>query len=171
MSGVAVADASGVTWGVRRRWLPWRRPLSLREMWHSSSDSAAATESSPEAPEAEEDTSGPVWRFLQLTVGLAVWAIIGAGKLVFILGAAVLVLVVWLLDTTIQLAVLPFVLIARALGVARWPVQIDRDYAHFRTERADGFASAAALRDQVAAQIVAGTLAGMHDVDETNTTG
>ena len=69
----------------------------------------------------------------------------------------------WLVNLVLQLLVLPFVVLARIIGLSRWPVQIDRQYAHFRTEHAADYASAATLRDDLAAQLRAGTLDGMHE--------
>jgi len=33
----AAVDPAGVEWSVRRRWYPWRRMLSLRDLWSSAS--------------------------------------------------------------------------------------------------------------------------------------
>lgn len=146
----------GATWTVRRRWLPWRRPISLREMLHSPSTDDTNTDATP-AQEAKEP--GIVLRVLQLTVGVVLWLIIGAGKLIFYTLAVVLVLVIWLLDSALQLVVLPFILLARATGLARWPVQVERDYKHVRTEYADGFAAAQTLREDLSGQVAAGAIA------------
>jgi hypothetical protein len=53
---------------------------------------------------------------------------------------------------------LPFVLLARAAGLTRWPVQVDREHQFVRTEFADGFDDAAALRDDLSTQIQRGEL-------------
>lgn len=152
----------GAIWTVRRRWLPWRRPISLREMLHSPSN-APASDPSEAAPVAETAEPGIMLRVLQLTVGVVLWLIIGAGKLIFYTLAVVLVLVIWLLDTALQLVVLPVMLIARATGVARWPVQVEREYKHVRTEYADGFASAETLRADLSGQVEAGTITAPTD--------
>ena len=146
----------GATWTVRRRWLPWRRPISLREMMHTPADPPA--DGAEAAPVEETAEPGVVLRVLQLTVGLTLWLIIGAGKLIFYTLAVVLVLVIWLLDTALQLVVLPVMLIARAAGLARWPVQVEREHKHVRTEYADGFAAAETLRDDLSGQVEAGTI-------------
>lgn len=159
MAGFSVIGSDGVTWTVRRRWLPWRGPVSFREMWHSPSDKDAATEDAA----TTEDPPSAALRFLQLTVGVALWLIIAAGKAVLIALAAVFMVSLWLINLVLQLLALPFVLIARVCGLARWPVQIDRQYQHFRTEHAPNFEAAAGLRDDLAAQLSAGTLDGMHE--------
>jgi hypothetical protein len=158
MAGLSVTGSDGVTWTVRRRWLPWRGPVSFREIWHSPSDPAAATEDTA----TTEEPPSAIRRFLQLTVGLVLWAIIAAGKAILIVVAAVFMVSLWLVNLVLQLLVLPFVLLARITGQARWPVQIDRQYAHFRTDHAPDYAGAASLRDDLAAQLRAGTLEGMH---------
>lgn len=151
----------GATWTVRRRRLPWRRPISLREMLHSPSNPPA--DGAEAAPAEEQAEPGIVLRVLQLTVGVLLWLIIGAGKLIFYTLAVVLVLVIWLLDTALQLVVLPVMLIARATGLARWPVQVERDYKHVRTEYADGFAAAETLRAELSGQVEAGAITAPTD--------
>jgi hypothetical protein len=53
---------------------------------------------------------------------------------------------------------MPFVLLGRACGVMRWPVQVEREHRFVRTEFADGFDAAAALRDELSTQIQHGEL-------------
>ena len=160
MAGRTVVGSDGATWTVRRRWLPWRGPVSFREMWHSPSEKTPAAE---DATAAEEPPPGAALRFLQLTVGVVLWVIIYGGKAILIALAAVFMVAVWLINLALQLLALPFVLLARVTGLARWPVQIERQYAHFRTEHAPDYAAAAALRDDLAAQLEAGTLDGMRE--------
>ena len=81
-----------------------------------------------------------------------------AGKAVLILIAAVLAITLSLGDLILQLLVMPFVLLARALGVMRWPVQVEREHRFVRTEFADGFDATAALRDDLSAKIQRGEL-------------
>lgn len=158
MAGLSVIGSDGVTWTVRRRWLPWRGPVSFREMWHSPSDKGTATEDTA----TTEEPPGAALRFLQLTVGVVLWVIIYGAKAILIALAAVFMVSLWLVNLVLQLLALPFVLLARITGLARWPVQVDRQYAHFRTEHAKDYAGAATLRDELAAQLRAGTLDGMH---------
>jgi hypothetical protein len=154
----------GATWTVRRRVLPWRRPISLREMLHSPSDAAAA-DADDAAPAEETKEPGIVLQVLQLTVGVVLWLAIGAGKLVFYSLAVVLVLAIWLVDAALQLLVLPLMLVARVCGLARWPVQVEREYKHVRTEYADGFAAAETLRDELSAQVAAGAITAPAEAD------
>lgn len=67
-------------------------------------------------------------------------------------------LVASLLDLAVQLVALPFVLLARLVRLAAWPVQVDREDKHVRTVRVKGFAAAAALRDAQVAQVREGSL-------------
>lgn len=166
MAGRSVIGSDGVPWTVRRRWLPWRGPVSFREMWHSPSDKGAATADTA----TTEEPPGATLRILQLTVGVVLWVIIYAGKAILIALAAVFLVSVWVINLVLQLLALPFVLLARVTGLARWPVQIDRQYTHFRTEQAAGYAAAATLRDDLVAQLQAGTLDGMQQ-DAAEPTG
>ena len=127
-------------------------------MWHSPSEQKPTTEVDP-----TEHPPGAALRFLQLTVGVVLWVVIYGGKAILIALAAVFMVAVWLVNLALQLLALPFALLARMAGLARWPVQIERQYAHFRTEHAADYAAAATLRDDLAAQLEAGTLDGMHE--------
>jgi len=61
-------------------------------------------------------------------------------------------------DLVLQCVVMPFVMLARMCGVMRWPVQVERENRYVRTEFADGFDAATALRDNLSAQIQRGEL-------------
>ena len=155
-------DPEGVAWSVQRRWYPWRRALSLREIFHSTPDGDAESDKTePEASEASDtkESQNPVAQALFLTLGFVVWAVIGLGKALFIVLAVLLVFVLSALDLLLQGLVLPFALLARMSGWARWPVQINRERGFYRTEHAGGFSAAASLRDDLAAQIQRGQLA------------
>lgn len=154
-----VTDPNGTAWTVRRRWFPWRRALSLRSLWHSTPDG----EKTAEEPSSEETSkpreSGNLFLTIVLgTIGGLLWLIITAGKAVLILLAAVLAITLSLADLVLQLVVMPFVLLARVSGVMRWPVQVEREHQFVRTEFADGFDAAAALRDDLSTQIQRGEL-------------
>ena len=73
MAGRTVVGSDGATWTVRRRWLPWRGPVSFREMWHSPSEKTSAAE---DATAAEEPPPGAALRFLQLTVVIVAWMLL-----------------------------------------------------------------------------------------------
>jgi hypothetical protein len=133
---------------VRRRWFPWRRALSLRTLWHSTPDEPA---------EEASESAGPSNPVLAV-IGVLLWLVITAGKAALILLAAVVAILLSMTDLVLQLLVLPFVLLARACGVMRWPVQVEREHRFVRTEFADGFDSAATLRDELSAQIQRGEL-------------
>ena len=89
------------------------------------------------------------------SVGVLPWIVITAGKAVLVLLAAVVAIVLSVTDLIVQLLVMPFVVLARACGVMRWPVQVDREHRFVRTEFANGFDAAAVLRDDLSAQISA----------------
>jgi hypothetical protein len=158
-----VTAPDGSTWTVRRRWYPWRRALSLQAIWHSTPDGTAsdADDANPTSAESgESEPSGnPIVHAILVSLAAVVWLVIQAGKAMFIALVAVVVVVLSVADLILQLVVMPFVLLARACGVMRWPVQIDRQKRHFRTEHADSFDAAAALRDELVARIQSGVLA------------
>jgi hypothetical protein len=133
---------------VRRRWFPWRRALSLRALSHSTPDKPA---------EEPTDSTGPGNPVLAV-IGLLLWLVITAGKAALILLAAVVASVLSVTDLVLQLGVMPFVLIARACGVMRWPVHVEREHQFVRTEFADGFDAAAVLCEDLSAQIQRGEL-------------
>ena len=147
----------GTAWTVRRRWFPWRRALSLRSLWHSTPDGDKPDAEQP--PKAQRSESGNLFLTIVLgTIGGLLWLVITAGKAVLILLAATIAIALSATDLVLQLLVMPFVLLARACGVLRWPVQIERDHQFVRTEFADGFDAAAALRDDLSTQIQRGEL-------------
>ncbi|HEX2284990.1 MAG TPA: hypothetical protein VHI10_09225 [Mycobacterium sp.] len=156
-----VTAPDGSAWTVRRRWYPWRRALSLQAIWHSTTDGDDKTaDTTTASSDASEPSSGnPIVHALLIVLGAVLWLIIQGGKAALILLAAIVVVVLSVTDLILQLLVMPVVLLARACGVMRWPVQIDRNKQHFRTEHADGFSAAAALRDDLATQIQRGDLA------------
>jgi hypothetical protein len=140
---------------VRRRWFPWRRALSLRSLWHSTPDGDKGAE---DVTEESTESGNPVVNALLATIGVLLWVLITAGKAVLILLAAVVAITLSAADLLLQLLAMPFVLLARAAGVMRWPVQVDREHQFVRTEFADGFDAAAVLRDDLSTQIQRGEL-------------
>ena len=143
---------------MRRRWFPWRRALSLRSIWHSTPDGDKSAEDANAEATESESSRNPVLNSILTVIGLVLWLVITAGKAVLILLAAVVVIVLSLADLILQLLVMPFVLLARVCGVMRWPVQLEREHQFVRTEFADGFDAAAALRDDLSTQIQRGEL-------------
>ena len=153
-----VTEPNGKAWTVRRRWFPWRRALSLRSLWHSTPDGDKPAEE-PSTEEAAPKKSGNIVLTVVLgTIGMLIWVVITAGKAVLILLAAVLAITLSLADLLLQLLVMPFVLLARTFGAMRWPVQVEREHQFVRTEFADGFDAATALRDDLTTQIQRGEL-------------
>ena len=73
---------------------------------------------------------------------------------------ALLGFVASLLDLAAQLVALPFVVLARTVRLAPWPVQLDKADKHVRTLWVRGFARAGRLRDEQMAAIRAGTADG-----------
>jgi hypothetical protein len=126
----SVTDPDAKPWTVRRRWFPWRRALPLRSVWHSTPDGDKPGEDAKPANEDAESESSrnPVVNAILTIIGLLLWLVITAGKTAQIVLAAVLVITLSLADLILQLLVLPFVLLARAFGVMRWPIQVERDH-------------------------------------------
>ena len=145
-----VTGPDGEAWTVRRRWFPWRRALSLRALWHSTPDG-------DKPDEAATESTGPTNPVLAV-IGVLLWVLITAGKAALIVLAAAIAIVLSVTDLVLQFLVMPFMLLARACGVMRWPVQVDRKHQFVRTEFADGFDAAAALRDDLSTQIQRGEL-------------
>lgn len=153
-----VTDPDGKAWTVRRRWFPWRRALSLRTIWHSTPDGDKPDEDANSETAESESSKNPVLNAILTVIGLLLWLLITGGKAVLILLAAVVVITLSLADLILQLLVMPFVLLARVCGAMRWPVQVDREHQFVRTEFADGFDAAAALREDLSTQIQRGEL-------------
>jgi hypothetical protein len=127
-------------------------------LWHGipeTKPSETATTSSDDS----KSSRNPVVHAILVVLATTVWLVIQAGKAVLIVLAVVIAVTLSIVDLVLQLLAMPFVLLARAFGVMRWPVQIEREKKHFRTEHADGFDAAAALRDDLAARIQSGALA------------
>ncbi|WP_319452736.1 MULTISPECIES: hypothetical protein [unclassified Mycobacterium] len=151
-----VLDPAGVQWRVHRRWYPWRRALSFREAW-SSSPSEPAAEGEPPATSEEGLPRNVVLRVVLLVLAGLVWVVWGAAKVLFYAVVIVLFVVVSLLELALELVVMPFIVLLRLVGTARWPVEIARQGKHFATKYAQDPAGAATLRDTLAAQIEGGT--------------
>ncbi|WP_029117235.1 hypothetical protein [Mycobacterium sp. URHB0044] len=161
MAAREVVDPAGIRWNVRRRWYAWHRLLSFRETLSNSPSEPA--EPAPDAPADEESADSGLPRNVVLKVLLIVlaglvWVLLGVGKILMYSAAIVLFVVLSLAELVLELLAMPVVLLLRLLGVARWPVQINRQGKHFATRYADGLASASALRDEVAGQIELGGL-------------
>jgi hypothetical protein len=87
-----------------------------------------------------------------------VWIVLGIGKVLMYLVAALLFVAISLVELVAELVAMPIVLLLRLLGAARWPVQINRQGKHFATRYADDFTAATVLCDEVAGQIALGSL-------------
>jgi hypothetical protein len=153
-----VTDPVGNGWTVRRRWYPWRRALSLQALWHSTPDGDKTGEDAKPSTDDPAESGNPVLNAVLAIIGALLWIVIAAGKAVLILLAAAVAIILSVTDLILQLLVMPFVLLARACGVMRWPVQVDREHRFVRTEFANGFDAAAALRDDLSAAIQRGEL-------------
>jgi hypothetical protein len=153
-----VIDPAGVTWRVSRRWYPWRRNLSLRDLLTTS----PTVQDEAVQDEVVESTAEPdlprnsVLKVLFLLLGVVVWIVVGLGKIVFHTGVVALFLVASLVELALALLVMPVAMGLRLAGMARWPVEIGRGGKHFATDYAGDFAAAGALRDRVSAEIAAG---------------
>ncbi|MBJ7339791.1 hypothetical protein [Mycolicibacterium sp.] len=144
--GSSVVDPGGIQWTVRRRWYPWRRALSLRDLW-SSTPGGKKPDTDDETP--AEDSSLPkniVLKVLFVAAAAVVWVGYGIGKLLFYAIVVVLFLVGSVIELALALVVMPITLLLRVIGRGRWPVEISRQGEHFGTRHADDFAGAGELR-------------------------
>lgn len=153
-----VVDPAGVTWRVTRRWYPWRRKLSLRDVLTTESKAEPdAAEATPAATgEAPDLPKNVVLRVLFLLLGAVVWIVVGLSKVLFYTGAVVLFLVASLVELALALLITPIAVLLRLAGIARWPVEISCGGKHFATEHTGAFGAAGALRERLADDIAAG---------------
>ena len=162
MSSTAV-DPDGVEWSVRRRWYPWRRALSLRDLW-SSTPGGKKTETAAdktETTEAEEESALPKNFLLKaffIVAAAIVWVVFGVGKLLFYTAVVVLFLLGSVVELAAALTVMPIALLLRVIGQSRWPVEIGRQGEHVLTRHAEDFAAAGVLRDGLLTDIGRGLL-------------
>jgi hypothetical protein len=153
-----VIGPDGKAWSVRRRWFPWRRALSLRSLWHSTPNGDKPAEDAKPSDDESAEKGNLFLTVVLGTIGILIWIVITAGKAALILVAAAVAITLSSADLVLQLLVMPFVLLARACGVLRWPVQVDREHQFVQTEFADSFDAAAALRDDLSSKIQRGEL-------------
>ena len=158
MSSTAV-DPDGVEWSVRRRWYPWRRALSLRDLW-SSTPGGKKTESEADSTEPEESTlpKNFLLKAFFIVAAAIVWVVYCIGKLVFYSAVVVLFLVGSIVELAVALVVMPIALLLRVIGQSRWPVEIGRQGEHVLTRHAEDFAAAGELRDGLLTDIGCGLL-------------
>lgn len=161
MSSTAV-DPDGVEWSVRRRWYPWRRALSLRDLWSATpGGKKAETEAdTTETTEPEESTlpKNFLLKAFFIVVAAIVWVVYSVGKLLFYTAVVVLFLVGSIIELAVALVVMPITLLLRVIGQSRWPVEIGRQGEHVLTRHADDFAAAGELRDGLITDIGRGLL-------------
>jgi hypothetical protein len=165
-----VVDPGGVQWTVRRRWYPWRRALSLRDLWSSTpggkkaggeeADGKKAEADADEATGAEESAlpKNFLLKVFVIVTAAAVWVVYGAGKLLFYTVVVLLFLAGSLVELALAVLVMPITLLLRLIGQARWPVEIGRHGEHFGTRHAGDFAAAGELRDKLITEIGSGVL-------------
>jgi hypothetical protein len=134
MSRLEATDPDGGKWRVWRRWYAWKRWITMRDIWQALPGTGG------------DGRYGGSDLDAILALPLLVLAAIG--------------LAVSLVDLVVQLVALPFVLLARLLRLAAWPVQLDLKNKHIRTERVKGFGAAGELRGRLAAQVTDGSLPG-----------
>ncbi|MDQ3158460.1 MAG: hypothetical protein M3Q98_17370 [Actinomycetota bacterium] len=122
-----VVDADGVTWKVKRRWLPWR--LRRRVV---------------------DDIGDPSLDVDDLIVGLIVLVVV---LLVVVFLPVVLVLAVFVAEFLLLLLLLPVVVVVRASLVGRWPLEVWRGKELVETESVRGWRASAerihALLDEI----------------------
>jgi hypothetical protein len=160
-----VVDPDGVTWNVRRRWYPWRRNMSFRELLaHAQSDDAEADAGQADAEKPEESSlpRNVVGKVFFVVLAAVVWVVFHVGKVLFYTAVVALFLVISVIELILELAVMPITLVLRLVGAAEWPVEIDRNGRHFGTRHAKDYGTAGELRDGLVGEIQAGELASDH---------
>lgn len=155
MSSTAV-DPDGVEWSVRRRWYPWRRALSLRDLWSAS---PAGKKAGTEEP-AEESTlpRNVVLKVFFIVAAAIVWIVYSVGKVLFYTAVVILFLAGSVIELVLAIIVMPITLLLRLIGQSRWPVEIGRQGEHVATRHAADFAAAGELRDGLLTDIGRGVL-------------
>jgi hypothetical protein len=144
--------------------------MSIRDTWNSTPDETDTAPEDTEADGTEKDSGLPknfLLKALFITLAAIVWVVIGVGKVLIYGAGAAIFIVISLAELALQLIVMPFALLLRATGASRWPVQINRGGEHFGTQYADGYESAAALRDELAGRLEHGMLPAAEPVDAT----
>ena len=161
MSSTAV-DPDGVEWSVRRRWYPWRRALSLRDLWSSTPGGKKTEAELDETATTETEESTLPKNFLLkaffIVAAAIVWVVYSVGKLLFYTAVVVLFLVGSIVELAVALIVMPIALLLRVIGQSRWPVEVGRQGEHVLTRHAEDFAAAGELRDGLLADIGRGLL-------------
>lgn len=139
MARAKVTDPGGAQWRVWRRWYAWRRWVTLGDIWRAIPGTSG---------DGRYSGGDPISDFIGFIIAIPF----------LVLGAVGLV--VTLVDLVAQLIALPFVLLARLLGLTTWPVQLDQAHKHIRTDRVRGFGRAGDLRDQLVVEVREGRIAG-----------
>jgi len=153
-------DPDGIEWSVRRRWYPWRRALSLRDLWSSASGSGT-TDAVAETADADEEPNLPknvALKAFLVAIAAVLWVVYGVGKLLFYTGVALLFFVGSVVELAVALVVMPITLSLRVFGANGWPVDVVRQGEHVLTRRAKDFAEAGDVRDGLIADIGRGVL-------------
>ncbi|MET0476082.1 MAG: hypothetical protein ABW001_15730 [Mycobacterium sp.] len=157
----SAVDPDGVHWSVRRRWYPWRRALSLRDLLSATPGAKKAQEGdSADAADAQESTlpRNFLLKVLFVVAAATVWIVYGVGKLLFYVVVVLLFLVGSVIELVFALIVMPIALLLRLIGLNRWPVEIGRQGEHFGTRHARDFAAAGELRNGLLDEIERGVL-------------
>ncbi len=152
-----VVDPDGITWNVRRRWYPWRRNMSLRELWaYTQSEDAEPEQTDAVEPEDSSLPRNIVAKVFFVVLAAVVWVVYSLGKVLFYTAVVALFLVISVVELILEIIVMPITLALRVMGAAKWPVEIDRKGKHFGTRHAKDYGSAGELRDDLVGQIQAG---------------
>jgi hypothetical protein len=158
--GSSAVDPAGVEWTVRRRWYPWRRALSLRDLWAATPGGKKAEADAEEATDTGESSlpKNFLLKAFLIVVAAIVWVVYSVGKLLFYTAVVVLFLAGSAIELALALIVMPIALLLRLIGQSRWPVEIGRQGEHFGTRHAEDFAAAGDLRDGLITDIGRGLL-------------
>ena len=158
--GSSAVDPDGVEWAVRRRWYPWRRALSLRDLWSAAPSGSKADAETAETAETDESSlpKNFLLKAFFIVAAAIVWVVYSVGKLLFYTVVVLLFLLGSVIELVLALAVMPITLLFRLIGQSRWPVEISRHGEHVGTRHAGGFAAAGELRAGLITEIERGAL-------------
>lgn len=159
MSSTAV-DPDGVEWSVRRRWYPWHRALSLRDLWSATPGGKKAGADEPPTEEAEESKlpKNVLLKALFIVAAAIILVVYSVGKVLFYTVVVILFLAGSVIELALAVIVMPMTLLLRLIGQRRWPVEIVRQGEHVTTRHAADFTAAGELRDGLIADIRRGML-------------
>lgn len=128
-----VTDPSGQTWRVSRRWLPWRRRASKKDV--DPLDAIDFVDADP-----------------------ASWAVAAVFFFLALLLPVVLLAVLVAVELLLLLALLPFAVLARVLFGRHWRVELRRGWTPWHEEEAGGWQASGLRIHDLAADLRRGAI-------------